>query len=201
MADDPPEVEPPGVPNLRADAARNHRRVLTAAREVFADAGPDAQVEDIAQLAGVGIGTVYRRFRTKDDLLAAVLELRRGELAEQTALARDSDDPIAGIADLIRAVADCAATDRAYLATLLPRDASTGPAGAPSPGLDAGVTAELAELLDRARRRGQATTDVTAADLTPLISGIAIAAATQSGDDAWRRSLQVLLAGITAGTL
>jgi Transcriptional regulator len=75
---------------LRADARRNHERVLDAATEVFAASGPDASIDEIARLAGVGHGTVFRRFPTKDDLMYAVIERHVAQmctLAEE-ALAR-----------------------------------------------------------------------------------------------------------------
>ncbi len=62
------------TPHLRADAARNLERILEAARVVFAEDGLDASVADIAEQAGVGTATIFRRFATKDDLCAAILE-------------------------------------------------------------------------------------------------------------------------------
>jgi AcrR family transcriptional regulator len=65
---------PRSPPPLRADAARNRELVLDAAAAVFADGGPDASTEEIARRAGVGVGTVFRHFPTKELLLGAVLE-------------------------------------------------------------------------------------------------------------------------------
>jgi AcrR family transcriptional regulator len=67
---------------LRADAQRNLRRVLDAAREVFAEQGSEASVTAIAERAGVGVATIFRRFPTKDDLLGAILEQRLDELVD-----------------------------------------------------------------------------------------------------------------------
>ena len=83
---------------LRADARRNLELVLDAAEEVFAASGPDASIDEIARLAGVGHGTVFRRFPTKDDLIYAVIERhvaqmhahRRGSAASPTIPARRS---------------------------------------------------------------------------------------------------------------
>src|SRR5438477_3627614 len=76
---------------LRADARRNRERVLEAARVCMARAGIDAQIEEIARTAGVGVGTVYRHFPTKDDLVEALAQARFERLAElaRTALAND----------------------------------------------------------------------------------------------------------------
>src|SRR5215467_2998908 len=78
---------------LRADARRNLERVLDAATEAFAASGPDASIDEIARRAGVGHGTVFRRFPTKDDLIYAVIERH---VAQVTAIAEDalaSEDP------------------------------------------------------------------------------------------------------------
>jgi AcrR family transcriptional regulator len=76
---------------MRADAARNRQAVLVAARDVFVELGPDAPLEEIARRAGVGIGTLYRRFPTRDDLMRAVIldALSRTRTAAEAAL----DDP------------------------------------------------------------------------------------------------------------
>ena len=78
---------------LRADAARNRARVLDAARTAFAEAGLDVGVEEIARRAGVGKGTLYRRFPTKEALVRAIFEdiLRRGRAARPTRLDGEPD--------------------------------------------------------------------------------------------------------------
>src|SRR5262245_57438158 len=65
-----------GEPVLRADARRNRQRVLEAAEEVLSRAGVSARMEEIAQQAGVGVGTVYRNFQTKEALIAAIMRKR-----------------------------------------------------------------------------------------------------------------------------
>ena len=72
---------------LRADAERNRKRLLDAAAAVFAEHGLEASTAEIARRAGVGHGTVFRRFPTKDDLVAAIVVDRLGEITE-TATAR-----------------------------------------------------------------------------------------------------------------
>jgi AcrR family transcriptional regulator len=81
----------PPVRPRRADAQRNHDAVLAAARAVFAQAGADAPMEDVARAAGVGKGTLYRRFPTREHLFAAILQERVDEL--DTAAQRALDDP------------------------------------------------------------------------------------------------------------
>ncbi|QSQ18902.1 helix-turn-helix transcriptional regulator [Pyxidicoccus parkwayensis] len=85
----PPEAERP----LRADARRNREQLLTAAHEAFSEHGADASFDDIARRAGVGIGTLYRHFPTRDALLVATLEERLVALAEKGRTLRDTEAP------------------------------------------------------------------------------------------------------------
>ena len=87
---------------MRRDAVRNHERILDAARDVLGESGADACIEEIAARAGVGVGTVYRRFASKDALIDELLRLVMGELttAAQDALARSDGH---GLEDLLRA--------------------------------------------------------------------------------------------------
>jgi AcrR family transcriptional regulator len=79
-------------PPLRTDARRNRARILAAAAEVFDERGTSASTEEVARRAGVAIGTVFRHFPTKDDLLAAIMKDLRGRLtAEAGALAAEGD--------------------------------------------------------------------------------------------------------------
>ena len=82
---------PPAKPR-RADAQRNHDAVLTAAKAVFAQVGADAPMEDVAREAGVGKGTLYRRFPTREHLFAAILQERVDELDAAAQRALDAPD-------------------------------------------------------------------------------------------------------------
>ena len=75
--------------HLRSDAARNLARILDAARDVFAERGLDASVADVAERAGVGTATIFRRFPTKEDLCAAVM---RREIDDMVAVAEEAPD-------------------------------------------------------------------------------------------------------------
>src|ERR1700710_2400445 len=77
-----PESAPPSERPLRPDAARNRQRILDAARVVFADRGLSGSHDDIAREAGVGVGTVYRRFPDKEQLINALFEARIEEIAD-----------------------------------------------------------------------------------------------------------------------
>src|SRR5260370_15880205 len=100
---------------LRADAQRNLDRLLEAAGECFAEQGVDVSVDEIARRAGVGHGTVFRRFPTKGALLAAVLEVQFRELAAAADAAAEADDAGAGVADFVRDGAHASARDSALI--------------------------------------------------------------------------------------
>src|SRR6201985_191218 len=82
----------PSTRSMRADAQRNHDAILAAARAVFAQAGTDAPMEDVARAAGVGKGTLYRRFPTREHLVAAILQERVDELDASAQRALDAPD-------------------------------------------------------------------------------------------------------------
>src|SRR5688572_1538603 len=89
----PSQAASSGERTLRSDARRNREAVLVAARERLGQCGLDCQMEDIARTAGVGVGTVYRHFPTKDDLIVALVGDRFARLAERAAEALSEDDP------------------------------------------------------------------------------------------------------------
>ena len=97
---------------LRADARRNREAVLAAAKKLFADQGLDAQMPDVAKAANVGVGTVYRHFPTKDDLIAALVAERFERLADKAREGLEAEDAWEGIAEFIRFAAQIQADDR-----------------------------------------------------------------------------------------
>src|SRR2546421_9536435 len=101
-----------GDRTLRADARRNREAVITAAKKLFADQGLDVQMPDVARVAKVGVGTVYRHFRTKDELIAALAADRFERLAEKAHEALQTEDAWDGICEFIRFAAQIQADDR-----------------------------------------------------------------------------------------
>src|SRR5829696_5935449 len=106
------QIKPPVPPTLRADARRNHAAVIAAAKKLFANGGLDAQMPDVAKAAKVGVGTVYRHFPTKDDLIAALAGERFVRLAEKADEGLEAEDPWEGLCDFIRFSAQIQADDR-----------------------------------------------------------------------------------------
>ena len=99
-------TQAPNAPRAeRADSAANRERILAAARQAFASRGLDAEVKEIAALAGVGVGTLYRHFESRDDLLRAVIRTTRADLLARIEAALETRAPI----DAFRAVVHAAA--------------------------------------------------------------------------------------------
>jgi AcrR family transcriptional regulator len=177
---------------LRADARRNLDRILEAAADAFAELGPDVSIDEIARRAGVGHGTVFRRFPTKDGLRAAVLRLRLEEiLARATELLAEPD---AGQAfeEFVWVAAESCHRDRFLFEGVekcVFEDVST---------LKAELHGVGDKLIRRARRAGAIRRGVDSRDVGALV-GAAIQAATHAErDDDWRRYIQVVLDGLRA---
>ncbi|MER7544394.1 helix-turn-helix domain-containing protein [Spirillospora sp. NPDC127506] len=158
---------------LRADALRNRARVLAAAEEVFAVQGTAASTEEVARKAGVGIGTVFRHFPTKESLLEAVLVTLLERLAGEAEELRSAADPGRAFFGFFARVVAQAATKHAVTEALAEAgvDAreATGRAGP-------GLRAALGVLLERAQQAGAVRADVGAAEVMALLAGMSYAA-------------------------
>jgi AcrR family transcriptional regulator len=151
---------------LRVDAERNRRRILVAAGEVIARYGVDATVEAIAHAAGVGMGTLYRRFPTKEALLRAVLaDLVERVLADLAAAAAEPD-PWTAFERSIGALGNWCAQNRGVLDTLQP-EAANWPLFLEA---RASLLDALQPVLARAQEAGVVRPDVAVSDLVPLTS-------------------------------
>jgi AcrR family transcriptional regulator len=174
----------------RADARRNRERILQSARAVFAESGADAQIDDVARRAGVGVGTVYRHFPTKEALLVELLreKFRLFTQRGREALAGDGE-PFAVIEDLLRRNAETAAGDAAVQHAL---------AGAGEP-IWLQAQAEQQDLIEvteqliaRARDAGTIREDVQGNDIGMLMCGVCSTMGPKPGFD-WRRHLDLVI--------
>jgi AcrR family transcriptional regulator len=182
----------PSTRPLRADAARNRGRLLAAAADEFAERGLDASIADIARRAGVGKGTVFRHFATKDELIAAIVLDRVDSLHVAGERLLESADPGAALLEFLT----IAARERQQ------RDLSfLQEAGEPSAEVAAAhaKTFQIVQaLVDRAREHGTLRADVTGADVVALmcapnyIAGYAPGAA----PDLWQRYLAIIFDGL-----
>ncbi|GAA1804511.1 helix-turn-helix domain-containing protein [Actinomadura chokoriensis] len=158
---------------LRADALRNRAKVLAAAEEVFAVQGTSASTEEVARKAGVGIGTVFRHFPTKESLLEAVLVALLERLAAEAEELRSAADPGAAFFGFFTRVVSRAATKQAVAEALAKAGVDARQAtGAAGPGL----RAALGVLLERAQEAGAVRRDVGAGQVMALLAGISYAA-------------------------
>jgi AcrR family transcriptional regulator len=155
--------------SMRADAARNRARVLEVAYEVFAEDGLSVPIDEIARRAGVGAGTVYRHFPSKEDLYRAVVAERIREIVDQgRALLSDADPGEALFQYLRLMVLQWGAADRGLVDALagLGIDVKTV-----VPDAEDEYMEMLDELLRAAQRAGTARTDVTVADVKAILVG------------------------------
>ena len=175
---------------LRADARRNRERILESARAAFAESGDEVQIDDVAHHAGVGVGTVYRHFPTKQ---ALVTELVRQTFRLFTERAREAlgadEEPFALIEGLMRRIAETAAGDAGVQYALA---ASEGPAWRESQAEQDELIAVIAELVERARRAGTIRPDIAAIDIGMLMCGVCAAMGPRPGFD-WRRHVDLAI--------
>jgi AcrR family transcriptional regulator len=176
---------------LRADACRNRDAILAAARDVFAREGLQAPLEDIARQAGVGIATLYRRFPSRERLVAAALLEKVSQYADAASAALADPDPWAGFAGFVRRSCALQANDRG-LSDLL---SMTLPASEEVEQLRATVYQHVTDLAERAKAAGRLRPDFVPEDLLlVLIANAAVAHV--SGPDApraWQRLVALFL--------
>lgn len=188
----PEVVTPPRA--LRRDAEANRVRILAAASALFAERGMDATLDEVAARAGVGVGTVYRRFPNKE---ALVDELFRDRMQEVVALAEAGladADPWAGFVQYLTGMSELQACDRG-LADLVMSRASHVERVAEIREL---LQPLVAEMIARAQRAGLMREDVTATDL-PLVAMMIRTVIVGGGDMApelWRRAVAIVLDGL-----
>jgi AcrR family transcriptional regulator len=184
---------------LRADAARNRVRILEAANEAFAAEGLGVPVDVIAERAGVGVGTVYRHFPTKEALGAAILTTKvEGLIAEADRLADGADDPAGALEEYLAAILT-EGTACSALAGAFSEEGYDLKAAAPN--LEPQFTAALARLLGRAQTAGVVRPEVRAEDLLALIAAACMVTGRPDRDaESGRRLLAVVTAGLRSPT-
>ncbi|MFC6083423.1 TetR/AcrR family transcriptional regulator [Sphaerisporangium aureirubrum] len=177
---------------LRADARRNRARVLAAAEEVFAAKGTGASTDEVARAAGVGIGTVFRHFPTKEALLAAVLVDHLRRLAEQADALADARDAGAALFGFFTHVVEQAGGKNAYTGALAEAGVDVGGTTAE---FGARMRSALERLLARAQRDGAVRPDVGVAELLALMVGVS-RAGEHAGREVQARAAAIVLDGL-----
>ena len=176
---------------LRADAARNVERILRAARDVYAELGPDAPVEAVARHAGVGERTLYRRFPTKGDLVRAALDQSIAEdLTPAIDKARRAHDPLRGLTHLVEAAISLGAREHNLLK-------AAQRAGSLTADISIVLDEALGDLLREGQRVGRIRADLVADDLPRLVAMLYGVLSTMDADSGgWRRYVALIVDAI-----
>lgn len=178
---------------LRIDAERNRGRIVEAAQAAFAGRGLEVPLEDVAEEAGVGIATLYRRFPTRDDLIAACFERRLDDYARAAEEALEAPDGWSGFRAYFEQVCAMQAADRG-LKDVLTRTFPNARA------LEANRRRGyelLVRLINRAKDEGSLRADFVPEDFVLLLMANAgvVQGAGEAAPDAWRRFVGLILDG------
>ena len=181
---------------LRRDAERNRERILTAAREAFAEEGLEVGLHEIARRAGVGVGTVYRRFAGKEALVEALFEDRVVEVVESAERALAGDDAWTALTTFLETVCGLQAADRGLHQALF--SSEHGPRCAV--GARQRIAPLVGQLVERAQEQGTLRGDVGAFDIAMVRGMLArlIDGAGDGADEVWPRMLAIVLDGLRA---
>ena len=165
-----------GDPGLRADAQRNRERIIDAAREVFAEQGLDASLNEVARRAGVGVATLFRRFPTREDLITATFADPMAEYAALIETALADPDPWHGFCGYVRAVCSMQAGDRGFTDVLT----QSFPTAKDFEARRDHAFRQFTELITRAKHAGGLREEFVAEDLPMLLmanAGVVVATA------------------------
>jgi AcrR family transcriptional regulator len=181
----------------RADAQRNRIRLLETAKAAFAEKGPGASLDEIARTAGVGAGTLYRHFPTRDALIEAVYRNETEQLVAAATRLAETHSPRGALREWLLLFVDHMATKHGM------SEALNSIVGGPSELYS--VSAEqmkraIAKLIDRAVASGDIRLDNDPLDLLRALAGVANMSAGPDGKQAAKRMVDILIAGIRART-
>lgn len=183
-------------PARRSDARRNRELLLAAAEAAFAEAGLGVPVDEIARRAGVGAGTLYRNFPTKEALFQAVMAQHLERLADHTRRLADSDDPGAALFEFLELLAQEGTAKRDLIEALMGAGVDVKiEMGPVKEEVDRGV----AHLLRRAQESGRVRTDVTVSDLFGLVIGACRFSGGDTFDPSPARMVSVVCDGLRTG--
>lgn len=179
---------------LRSDAERNRKRVIEAARDLFASKGLEATLNDVAHHARLGVGTVYRRFPTKNDLFEAIFEDGINQLTALAEAALHHENSWRGLEWFIVQMCEVTATDRGMREIVF----SKAYGGDRVDAARERLLPPLSKLVERAQDDGYLRPEVSPTDM-PIFSLIAGTVSEYAGHvdaDLWRRYLAILLEGV-----
>ena len=181
---------------LRAGARRNREKIMVAARALFAREGEDVQIEQIAAHAGVGIGTVYRHFPTKQDLVTELVRSRFQQFTEIALAAEEIEDPAEAVATLFTESANAVEGDAGFQMAIM------GVEDLEWEGIEeekAAFAGPATRIIERAVKAGAIRPDFSFDDFPMLMCGITSTMYFGPGGGEWRRHLDLILAGLRPG--
>jgi AcrR family transcriptional regulator len=186
--------QPRGGAPRRKDAERNRRRLLAAAREVFRDRGVAATLNDVAHHAGLGVGTAYRHFANKEELIDALFEDMVETIDQYVRAAAEEPDAWLGLTRALQQVCEVQAFDRGLREVML----GTGRGPERQRQMRDRVAPTVDELVARAQEQGTLRTDIVPADF-PVLQLMVGAVSDHLGQPGlWRRYLTVIIDGLRA---
>ena len=177
---------------LRADARRNRAAIVRAARTVFAKHGRDARMDDVARRAGLGVGTLYRHFPTKEALLGALVEDKFERLAEIAQETLTVEDPWEAVATFLHRGADMHASDRVLGQQLMLEPAMMRAAAMSTEGL----VEAISTLVERAQAAGEMRPDARWEDIPMAFCALSHVEGPPRAS--WQRMLALILDGLRA---
>jgi AcrR family transcriptional regulator len=176
----------------RADAQRNRARILEAAKKEFTRSGANASLEEIAKKAGVGPGTLYRHFPTREDLLVAVYRSEMEKLAAAERTLADSKSPVEALRAWLLLFVDAVATKQIIAPVL---NTLVGDPKKLFAASYAQIHEALRALVKRAIKGGDIRQDLDPIDLLRAIVGVANVATSPDWQESARRLVDILIAG------
>jgi AcrR family transcriptional regulator len=181
----------------RADAQRNHIRLLETAKAAFAEKGPGASLDEIARTAGVGAGTLYRHFPTRDALIEAVYRNETEQLVAAATRLAESHSPTAALREWLLLFVDYMAAKHGMYDAL---NSIVGGASNLHSASSEQMKQAIAKLIDRAIASGDIRLDFDPFDLLRALAGVANMSAGPDGTQAAKRMVDILVAGIRTRT-
>jgi AcrR family transcriptional regulator len=178
---------------LRADAQRNRDRLIEVAKAMFREGGAETSLEAIARAAGVGIGTLYRHFPTRDALIEAVYLTEMQNLAEAAPRFSETLPPVEALRAWLRLFVDYIATKQVMSPVLA---SMVGGPSEPCAESGAQVKAAIGLLVDRAVAGGDIRLDIDPLDLLRALAGVAGISSVPGWDESAKRLVDILIAGV-----
>jgi AcrR family transcriptional regulator len=191
------QVDEPAARPLRKDAVRNRALLVQAAREVFAERGLEASLDEVAHHAGLGVGTAYRHFANKYELAQAIFAEAIAQIVTLADSAAEAADPWDGIVAFLEGAAEMQTADRGLREVLMGvHDAEQ------MEQINDRLSGPLRVMVERAKKAGAIRPDVEATDLGIVVLMLCVVAdvTSEAAPDLWRRYLPMLLDGLRAGS-